>query len=609
MPPGPELAGCDPSDLRRGHITYFPVVAGRAEFAVEVRRALLSERPSVVAVELPAGIESELLRALKRLPELSVVLATPLDEADEAVYVPIEPADPFVEAARTALEIGARLLLLEPDAFRRPHIPAVYPDSYAVRLIGRRRYIEQYRLFPPQADQELQAHAAAMAWKLQGADPFAPTVAVVSLNVLEALLEAMEEPQSEPPAAPALEYRLLNPHPECLAEITSETPYLQERYEQWRAGPLEVPFPDRPRLQYELLKEAEQAYAALTLERIAHWQRRLLARFSRNLAQVSGELVASLYDLTLAARSVVGDNYAWEVWQTANRYGPQREACELETVKLSAAEIFINTRRLRIRRRLPRPKQLTRPARLKPRPQEKSSGEWAQSIDGNAICSYPPEDLVVEEFGRSLKQKAKRILAGERVHVEPFSTSLLDGVDVRETIRRWHEGKIYVRRMEQVGGEVGAVVLIFDEDRENRYRYLMTWLGEHQNESDLAFYSTDPFERLVGPGIGRAEYGGLMMTHPPLRVFDVWSDPDYDGAETKAERLLLAALDYSLARNVVYAGPRPPRTIFRSIAAHLGRRIIYVPLGQLAPDKLRKVRVVHVLAGRDKRAIAREYLW
>ena len=76
--------------------------------------------------------------------------------------------------------------------------------------------------------------------------------------------------------------------------------------------------------------------------------------------------------------------------------------------------------------------------------------------------------------------------------------------------------------------------MIFDEDPEDRYQYLTTWLGEHQNESDMAFYSTFPFDNLVGPGIGRAEYGGFLMTLPPRRLFDVWSDTDYDFAESKA---------------------------------------------------------------------------
>ena len=50
----------------------------------------------------------------------------------------------------------------------------------------------------------------------------------------------------------------------------------------------------------------------------------------------------------------------------------------------------------------------------------------------------------------------------------------------------------------------------------------------------MAFYSTDPFANLVGPGIGRAEYGGFLMSLPPRRMFDVWNDPDYDLAETQA---------------------------------------------------------------------------
>jgi hypothetical protein len=152
-------------------------------------------------------------------------------------------------------------------------------------------------------------------------------------------------------------------------------------------------------------------------------------------------------------------------------------------------------------------------------------------------------------------------------------------------------------------------VVIFDEDLEDRYTYLTTWLGEHQNESDMSFYSTLPFDHLVGPGIGRAEYGGYLMTLPPRRLFDVWSDPDYQFAESKPERLLMAALDYSIERFVVYVAAKPPRSIFRSIAGHLNRQILYVPIGQLSPTRLKKLRVVHVLDSYDRRAQAKEYLW
>jgi hypothetical protein len=595
--------------LGRGRVRYFPVVPGRVEFSIALRRLLLASKPKLVAVELPGFLRDAYEKALARLPEISVILYTDESDDERAVYVPVEPADPFTEAVRTAGEIGAEVIFLEPDSIDRPHLADTYPDSYAIRRVGLEKYIEAYRLWPQTRSDEVAAHASAMAWKLQGADPSLNAVAVVSLNLLDPVLDAMESPQPEPSRGKKIDVRLLNPHPECLAEITVEYPYLQERYEFFRLDLRGEETLDRPKVQLDLLREAEAKYGASTGEKIEHWQRRMMARYTRNLAQINGDLTAGVYDLAVAARSIVDDNYGWEVWQMANRYLAQQETSELETVRLNASEIWINTKRLRIRRRLPRPKRMVKPAGLKARKREKTPGEWARQTTGSAICSYPPEDLVIEEYGRFLKQKAKAILSEERVRVEPFTTSILDGIDIRETIRNWHRHKIFVRKADRLAGEVGAVVVVFDEDREDRYQYLTTWLGEHQNESDMAFYSTFPFENLVGPGIGRAEYGGFLMTLPPRRLFDVWSDTDYDFTESKPERLLMAAIDYSVERFVVYVAAKPPRSIFRSIASHLDRKILYVPIGQLSPTKLKKLRVVHVLDSYERRAEAKEYLW
>ncbi len=599
--------------LNRGKVRYFPVVPGKLEFALELRKLLLEAKPGVVAVELPGFLASCYQRALARLPEMSVILYHDDDGDDRAIYIPVEPCDPFVEALRTAEEIGAQVIFLEPDSAERPHLPDTYPDTYATRRIGIDPFIEAYRVYPQMRTEEVTAHASAMAWKLQGADPEATVVAVVALNMLDPLLDAMETPQAPPVRGKKYQPELLNPHPDCLAEITIEFPYLQERYEFFRlgmsAGPSDDKVLDRPRVQFDLMREAEGKYTLSTGEKLAHWQRRMIARFTRNLAHITGDLVASVYDLAVAARSVVDDNYGWEVWQMANRYLAQHEVSDLDTVRLNASEIWFNTKRLRIRRRLPRAKQRLKPAGLKPRKREKFAGEWAEQTTGEAICSYPPEDLVIEEYGRFVKQKAKAILSEERVRVEPFTTSILDGIDIRETIRNWHRHKIFVRSADRLAGEVGSLVVIFDEDRDDRYTYLTTWLGEHQNESDMAFYSTHPFDNIVGPGIGRAEYGGLLMTLPPRRLYDVWADPDYEFAESKPERLLMAALDYSVERFVVYVAAKPPRSIFRSIAAHLNRKILYVPIGQLSPTKVKRLRVVHVLDSYARRAEAKEFIW
>lgn len=605
-----ELEFSEAGSLRRGRFRYFPVAAGRLEFAVEVRRAILAERPRVVAVELPGWLAGAYLRAVRRLPEMSVLVYPDPADDERGIYIPVEPADPFTEAVRTALEIGAEVVFVEPDFGDRPHLAETYPDPYAIRTLGWEKYVELYRVHPAERSEEVTAHARAIAWKLQGADPEAQVLVVISLNLVDAVLDAMEEPQEPPPRRRLpLVVDLVNPHPDCLAEITVEYPFLQHRYEQFRQRMTEEELIDRPRVQLALFREAERAYEQSTGEKLAHWQRRLLARYTRNLAVINRDLVAGLFDLVVAARSVVDDNFAWEVWQTANRYPAQQESSDLATHNLSGEEVWLHTRRLRLRRRLPRPKQRLRPVGLKPRKKEKFPGEWARQIDGDAMCSYPPEDLVIEEYGRFLKQKAKSIISEERLRVEPFTTSILDGIDLRETIRNWHKGKIYVRECQKVAGEVGAVIVIFDEDREDRYNYLMTWIGEHENESDMAFYSTHPWDHMVGPGIGRAEYGGLLMTLPPRRMWDVWGDPDYDFAETKPERLLLAGLDYSVHRLVVYVAARPPRSIFRSIAARMGRSILYVPIGQLSPTKLKKIRVVHILDSHARRLEAKDYIW
>jgi hypothetical protein len=600
----------DPASLRRGNFSYFPVIPGRLEFSIELRRAILREKPQIVAVELPGSLEDTYLQALARLPEMSVILYPDPQDDERGIYVPVEPCDPFTEAVRTGLEVDAEVIFIEPDSGDRPHLPDLYPDPYSIHYIGLQKFIEAYRVYPQERNDDIAAHASGMAWKLQGADPLASVFVVVSLNMLDPLLDAMEAPQDPPKSRKPPEIRLLNPHPACLAEITIEYPYLQDRYELFRTEMEPIELVDRPKVQFDLLREAEKEYVKNTGDKVEYWQRRMMARFTRNLASIGGDLVAGVFDLTVAARSVVDDNYAYEVWQMANRYLSQRDASDLlETVNLSGEEIWVNTKKLRLRRRLPRPKQRLVPRALKKRKKEKFEGEWARQTDGNAICSYPPEDLVIEDYGRFLKKKAKSMLSEERMRTEPFTTSVLDGIDLRETIRNWHEGKIYVRQLDRIAGEVGAAVVIFDEDHDDRYQYLTTWLGEHQNESDMAFYSTQPFEHLVGPGIGRAEYGGFLMTLPPRRMIDIWSDPDYDFAQNKPERLLMAGLDYSVQRYVVYVAAKPPRSIFRSIGAHLNRRILYVPIGALNPAKLKKIRVVHVLDSYDRRDQAKEYLW
>src|SRR5882757_7863882 len=226
----PEAAGPDWGSLVRGRFTYLPVVPGRLEFAAEVRRRILAERPGIVAVELPATLEEVYLDAIQRLPQISVIFyndsSYQRDGEEQAVYVPVEPADPFVEAIRSAQEVGAQVVFADPDTSERPHLPDTYPDSYALTSIPLTEYAEAYRVYPQERTAEVERFAAGVAWKLQGGDPFAQVLVVISLNLLDPVLDAMETPQEEPRERRREDLRLVNADPECLGEIMTEYPFL-----------------------------------------------------------------------------------------------------------------------------------------------------------------------------------------------------------------------------------------------------------------------------------------------------------------------------------------------------------------------------------------------
>jgi len=52
----------------------------------------------------------------------------------------------------------------------------------------------------------------------------------------------------------------------------------------------------------------------------------------------------------------------------------------------------------------------------------------------------------------------------------------------------------------------------------------------------------------------------------------------------------------------------PPRSILSQLAARLKPKIVYLPLGSLSPATLKRIRVMHILGGHDKREIAESHI-
>jgi len=648
-----------------GPVHALPILHYRLECAQLVRMAFERVRPDAVAIELPPTLEIPFLRALRRLPQISVLRyqekpkkGAPAGEG-ETVYLLVEPADPLVEAARRALELNLPLYFIDIDTDNYPRHHDQLPDSYSICRIGLEAY---YREYQKSCAGERPCHEdlrreQAMAFHLQQlAQKHQRILFVCGMAHLERVKNRFATPQAAPLERVRREgVTLWNLHPESCREILAEFPFLSAVYE-YRRGPLpdepeesgnglrkrfhalelirggrqELPedqildnairrsarhigsggrFPDRQRIIYRLFCEASRQYHQETGEVVQLWQKRAFFRFSRNYALQGGMLLPDLFQLLATARGCIDDNFAYALCRLATCYPWQSENSDLATIRISPEELWGGSRQIRFRPRQKRSKGLSRLG-LHNRKREKRPGEWLEGFDDPSVCSWPQEDIAVEEYGRFLKRKGCLQLSDELSRTEKFSASLLDGIDMRETIRNFHEGAIYVREQQRAQGGIGSLVLIFDEDRRTeRYPYRMTWLGEHDQESDMAFYATDPAENVVGPGICRCEYGGFLLSFPPRRMLDVWQDPDYRGAATRAEVLLLAALDYSTEKHVVYVAAKPPRSIFKQIAARLDRTIVYISLGSLSPHKLKHLRILHILAGKDKRAIAKDYIW
>lgn len=648
-----------------GPIHALPVLHYRMEFAHLVRKAFQQLRPDAVAIELPQTLEIPFLRALRRLPQISVISYQAEagkrsgQGGGETVYLLVEPADPFVEAARLALESGVPLHFVDVDTDSYPRHLEHLPDSYSICRIGPEAYYEEYR---KASDRQIpcledRRREQGMAYRLQRlAQKQRRILYVCGMAHLERVKTLFAVPQAEPLERVRRDgVNIFNLHPDSCREILAEFPFLSAVYEH-RRGPLpdepeengaglrrrfhalelirggreelseetllgnailrtarhlgrEGAFPDRQRIIYRLFGEASRHYRQETGEAVHIWQKRAFFRFSRNYALQCGMLLPDLFQLLAAARGCIDDNFAYAFWRLATFYPWQSENSDLATTRISPEELWGGSRHIRFRPRQKRSKGLSKPGLLK-RKRETRPGEWLEGFDDPSICSYPPEDLAIEDYGRFLKRKGSMQLSEELSRSEKFSTSLLDGIDMRETLRNIHEGSIYVREQLRAKGGVGCLVVVFDEDRrKERYPYRMTWLGEHDQESDMAFYATDPAGNIVGPGICRCEYGGFLLSYPPRRMMDVWHDPDYRIASTGAEVLLLAALDYSIEKHVVYVAAKPPRSIFKQMAARQDRKIVYIPLGSLSPHKLKQLRILHILSGKDKRDIAKEYVW
>ena len=598
-----------------GNVRLVPILHNRMEFAMEVRKQFEEFGPDHVAVEYPDILKDKILKGVNRLPLLSVVHYK--DKQGVFTFLILEPNDGQVEAVRLAISMGVPVHFIDRDTEAYPIDTTPMPDPYSVTKIGHfnycRAYFEIHRKASHVRDDILREKA--MAYQLQKLSRKGKRVLFVGgLYHLPGLMEKLDQPQAQViRPGEREEIGLAHLHGESSREVLSEMPFLSAAYERARSKEGWKTL-DRLKINSDLIDIALKNHWKNNKEILSHSQMKILYKFARNYALLTGGLVPSFYQLVVAARGAADDDFSYEVWDKGSEYPWQTDAPGLPVLKLTGEDLMLDQKKIRFHRRL---KTLRRhlvkvPVRKKRR--ERHPGQWREAFEGFSICSYPPEDVVIEGYGRYLKKRAMEIKTEDNSRIEPFTSSLLDGLDIRQTMRDWAvQGRIYVREEKSLKGNIGSVVVIFDpdlasRDGEENFPWCVTWLGEHEQESDMAFYSTPAGEVMDGPGISRCQYGGFMLTYPPMRVYDIWRDPFFDLARNKPERLLVAALDYAAEKNVVYVAAVPPSGRCRRMASRMGKKIVYLPIGVFSPVTLKKIRKFHVLDGHPVRKYAHSYI-
>ncbi len=642
-----------------GSISVLPAIHGSGQFAMTVRRWLLEYDFDCVAIPLPESFRRGVEESVLELPRPSIVIqeaspqygqsedgpqswggtswgeeeeeASDSGELPPASYVPVDPCQPVVMAIRAAMgeHIPRAFIDLETD----PFLPfaTVMPDPFAVRHVSVDKFAAAVLpsiMRPP--DQQTRARIVHMAWKLsQLEQKYKRILFVTSVLHWPWIREAYTQQfapgkssKSESTAELDLPEHDLTQEPERYAIknrtamfLFGELPFITGLYERARSE-----LEDDQNLQIDGVKELLLAARDSYKKELGRRARRVTPlhlskclQYIRNLSLIHRRMTPDLITIVTAAQQILGDQYALHVAERANEYPyPSGEG---EQLGLREVTLGIDQARLpdgelvSMVNRLPGPPIMWSTLKLQRRPSDPEKEKWQYRWNPYTQCSYPPEDARIEDFRTRVFDRAKAIMGNDLARTEKFTTSVMDGIDIRDTLRHWYEKQIYVKVNPPSRGKLDACVMLFDSPADPRdYPWRTTWFAEHKDESTLSLFATNFQDEMVGPGIGLSVYGGAMFLYPPVAIPDIWTDPRLDYTETLEERLIAAACLHSKGRQIALLSGYPPGRGFKRLARRHKKQLVHVPLASFSDEQVQQMRMVHVLNGSEVRSYAEEFI-
>ena len=636
-------------------ISVLPIIHGSGECALLVRRWMLENAFDVVAIPLPPSFRDSVEQAVLELPKPAIVIqpTTPRyqksefsggDDRDEGEdwdrdddayddtllcsYVPIDPCQPVIMAIRAAM--GEHLRREYIDLETDPFLPfaAVMPDPFALRHVRPERFAAA--LLPSIArppDQQTRDRILHMAMRLRELEQRHERVLFVTSvlywpwirEAYQGLVQAAQDSRAAQPRAPedddVLPPQCYDVDPKTLIFLFDELPFITGLYERARAE-----LEDDENLSIdgvkELLLAARDSYRAEFGNRARRTPPLLLGqclKYIRNLSLIQRRMTPDLATIVTAAKQILGDQFAIHVVEQARDYfrvvglEPPADAAPV-TLGIDMARLPTGDT-VSLVNRLAGPPRYWQSIQLNRRPTQSERDKWAYRWNPFGQCSYPPEDERIESFRTRVFDRAQTIAGNDLARTEKFTTSVKDGIDIRDTLRHWYEKQIYVKVLPPQRGTIDACVMLFDSPADPRdYPWRATWFAEHAEESTLAFFATNFQKELVGPGIAVATYGGALFLYPPIAINDVWDDRKIDFATTLEERLIAAACLHSQGPQVAVLSSLPPGATWRRIARRFKKHLIHVPIASFSDEQIQQLRIVHVLNGKHVRSYAEEFI-
>ena len=638
-------------------IEILPIVHANGDMAQEVRETLIARHYDCLAAPLPESVSQAVEAAIGDLPTVSVVVLRedPDDDPEQidslpeethtppssiASFVPIDPCQGVIMGVRVAMGEGIPRAYIDRDVRNYDPDPMHVPDPYMLKAVSVAAYAAAAlpSAARPAPGSQREARIAWMAFRLHELELDYEAILVLCPiqdwpYVRQAYLERTPYRTPELPVARPETYSV---SAGSLYFVLGELPFITGLYEQRRAElrsdrQLSIDGVKELLLETRARWMPDQQTSSLEGDWITPQRLQIFLRYVRNLALLDRRLTPDLYTLATAAKQIGGDQFAVRLIETAKDYGypqdqgepwsqsapgkaPFSEGAGWEGVKGEAITFGIGKAEFpdgtiaRMKSRLLGPSQTWRTLQLKPKPTPVRKKDWAQRWNPLRQCSWPPEDSRIESFNLHVRDQAKALIGADLARTEKFTTSVKDGIDVRETLRHWHKREIYVKDIPPARGSIEVVVFLFDTPADpEKYSWQATWFAEHGKESTLSFFATPFRENLIGPGIGQSIYGGAMFLFPPRPIPDIWTDRRI-AVGSLEERLLAGALLHSQERHVAVISPIRPPARWRLMARRSRKQLVSIPLSRFSKQTVDRLRRFHVLNGHEVRSYAAKFI-